>query len=142
MSLDSPTKTERFLAWVRTPNGVKAVLWCVGGLIVLGVFLYATAQVSDWWKGREIDKLKANVNVAVDKLKASQNTVAEAKKEEAVALQAVNNAVQDYTMKTNATDGAKAETNRALQNMANAVNANRNIGITASDLEKRLNEIP
>jgi len=142
MALDNPTKIERFLVWARTPKGIKAMLYCFCGLVILGLSLYIVAQVSDWWQGREIDKLKSNVNVALDNLKTAQNTIVEAKKEEAVALQAVNNAVQDYTMKTNATDGAKAETNRALQNMASAINANRNVSITANDLEKRLNEIP
>ncbi len=141
MALDNPTKIERFLAWVKTPNGIKALLYAGGAIVALGLFLWATSYATKWWQGREIDKLKANVNAATKTLEESQANVAAAKKEEQMALQNVNTAVIDYTEKTNATDAAKLDTNRAMQNMANAVNANRNVNLNIGDLEKRLNEI-
>ena len=142
MPLDNPTKLERLFAWIKTPKGVKVALYCLGGIVLLGIVLYIASATSEWWSGRQIDKLKANVNAATKELEQSQANVAKAKQEEQLALQNVNAAVADYTTKTNATDAAKAETDRALRNMANAVNANRNVNLNISDLEKRLNEIP
>lgn len=141
MSLDNPTKTERLLAWIKTPKGIKVALYCLGGIVLLGAILYVASATREWWSGRQIDKLKANVNVATKELEQSQANVAKAKQDEQLALQNVNAAVIDYTEKTNATDAAKLDTNRAMQNMANAVNANRNVNLNISDLDKRLNEI-
>lgn len=141
MPLDNPTKFERLLKWVQTPKGIKVALYCLGALVLLGGILWAVSATQEWWSGRQIDKLKANVNVATKELEQSQANVAKAKQDEQLALQNVNVAVADYTTKTNATDAAKAETDRALRNMANAVNANRNVNLNISDLERRLSEI-
>ena len=116
-------------------------LTIIGLVIVLLFAWWGLTRVYDWYGTRQIDKLKANVNAATEELKQAQANVQQDKIDEAVKLEQVKAATNQYVEAVNATDAAKAETNRALTNLSNAVNANHPVNITADDLQKRLDEL-
>ena len=116
-------------------------LTIIGLVIVLLFAWWGLTRVYDWYGTRQIDKLKANVNAATEELKQAQANVQQDKVDEAVKLEQVKAATNQYVEAVNATDAAKAETNRALTNLSNAVNANHPVNITADDLQKRLDEL-
>ena len=116
-------------------------LTIIGLVIVLLFAWWGLTRVYDWYGTRQIDKLKANVNAATEELKRAQANVQQDKIDEAVKLEQVKAATNQYVEAVNATDAAKAETNRALTNLSNAVNANHPVNITADDLQKRLDEL-
>ena len=116
-------------------------LTIIGLVIVLLFAWWGLTRVYDWYAVRQIDKLKANVNAATEELKQAQANVQQDKVDEAVKLEQVKAATNQYVEAVNATDAAKAETNRALTNLSNAVNANHPVNITADDLQKRLDEL-
>ena len=116
-------------------------LTIIGLVIVLLFAWWGLTRVYDWYGTRQIDKLKANVNAATEELKQAQANVQQDKIDEAVKLEQVKAATNQYVEAVNATDAAKAETNRALTNLSNAVNANHPVNITADDLQKRLEEL-
>ena len=116
-------------------------LTIIGLVIVLLFAWWGLTRVYDWYGTRQIDKLKANVNAATEELKQAQANVQQYKIDEAVKLEQVKAATNQYVEAVNATDAAKAETNRELTNLSNAVNANHPVNITADDLQKRLEEL-
>ena len=116
-------------------------LTIIGLVIVLLFAWWGLTKAYDWYGTRQIDKLKANVNAATEELKQAQANVQQDKVDEAVKLEQVKAATNQYVEAVNATDAAKAETNRALTNLSNAVNANHPVNITADDLQKRLDEL-
>ena len=142
MSLTDPTKFDKLIEWLSTPSKArKALVYAVIGIIALGAILWAANSISNRWSNRQIDKLKANVNAAMVDLQQSQVNIAVGKEIERQALENVNVATQQFTEAVNATDSAKTETNRALQNLASAVNSNRPVNITVDQLEKQLKEL-
>ena len=116
-------------------------LTIIGLVIVLLFAWWGLTRVYDWYGTRQIDKLKANVNAATEELKQAQANVQQDKVDEAVKLEQVKAATNQYVEAVNATDAAKAETNRALTNLSNAVNNQHPVNITADDLQKRLDEL-
>ena len=141
MSLDNPTTFEKVIAYIKGFLPIK--IWLIlGGLVIVLLFAWwGLTRVYDWYGTRQIDKLKANVNAATEELKQAQANVQQDKVDEAVKLEQVKAATNQYVEAVNATDAAKAETNRALTNLSNAVNANHPVNITADDLQKRLDEL-
>lgn len=141
MSLDNPSRVERAIkAWVGF--GYKRyVVYGVLALFLIGGVLYLFEAGGNWNNSRKIDKLKANVNAAVDKLAESQANVAKAKLDEAVQLDRVKKDTEALVVATNATDAAKKETNRALDNLNSAVNANRSVDVTGDNLKRQIKEL-
>lgn len=119
----------------------KQLLYAVIGLALLAGVLFGIQQTRSWWGTRKIDKLKANVNSTMGDLKNAQANIAKDKQDEAVQLDRVKSATNAVIEATNSTNAAKTETNRALGNLANAVNANHQVDVTAEDLHKRLQEL-
>ncbi len=142
MSLVNPNTFEKVWNWLTTASPArKALTYALLGLIVLGGLLFAIDRVSGWYHQRQIEHLKANVNAATDELKGIQANVVIEKVLANQAMENVNVAVKEYANAVNATDTARGETNRALQNMSNAVNGNRPVGVTANDLDRQLKEL-
>jgi len=142
MSLVSPTFWDKVIIWLKTPSASRKVaIYCLGALIVFAGLLFAIDRVSGWRSNRQIDKLKANVNVAMQDLQQAQTNIAVEKKLEQQALENVNVATKEYADAVNATVTAKTETNRALQNLASAVNGNRPVNITVNQLEQQLKDL-
>lgn len=141
MSLENPTILDKTINWLKASANRRIIIYVVAALFVIGLVLFAFDRCGNWKNNRQIEKLRTNVSLATNELKQVQSNIANAKQDEAVKLQAVNIAVNDYTAKSNATDAAKAATNQAIVNMQSAVNANKSVDVTASDLENQLKEI-
>jgi molecular chaperone DnaK (HSP70) len=110
-------------------------------LIALGGTLFLLDRISGWWSGRKIDQARANVNAATQELKDAQANVAKEKQAEAVALEKVKIETNTYLEAVNASDDARTQTNQAIQNMQSAINANRDVNITADQLDQKLKEL-
>ena len=141
MTLANPTTTEKVIEFFKNDPRKRYVLWLFLGLVVLAGLLFLADRVTGWKDRREIEEKRAAINAALSNLANAQGNLQQDKIAEARHKQDVINKTERYMDAINATDAARAETNRALQNLNSAVNANRNIGITAADLEKRLNEV-
>lgn len=141
MSLTEPTKAEKVIEFFRSDPRRRIVLWAVLGLVVLGALLFAADKVTGWRDRRAIEQKKQAINAAIGNLANAQNELQRDRIAEAVHKQDVINRTEKYLEAVNATDAARAETNRALENLNSAVSSGRNAGITADALEKRLNEI-
>ena len=141
MSLPEPTTLERVVTFFRTDPRRRIVLWALFGVVVLVALLFAADRISGWRTRHDIDHKRREINAALANLANVQDRLQRDRQDEAVAAQEVIRRTEDYVNAVNATDAARAETNRALQNLNSAVNAGRNAGITADALEKRLNEV-
>ena len=141
MSLPEPTTLERVVTFFRTDPRRRIVLWAILGVVVLGALLLAADRITGWRDQRDIDRKRQEINSALTNLANAQDRLQRDRMDEAVAAQDVIRKTEDYVNAVNATDAARVETNRALQNLNSAVNAGRNAGITADALEKRLNEV-
>lgn len=141
MSLPEPTTLERVVTFFRTDPRRRIVLWAILGVVVLGALLFAADRITGWRDQRDIDRKRQEINSALANLANAQDRLQRDRMDEAVAAQDVIRKTEDYVNAVNATDAARVETNRALQNLNSAVNAGRNAGITADALEKRLNEV-
>ena len=141
MSLAEPTKVEKAIEFFRSDPRRRILLWAVLGLVVLGGLLFMADKVTGWRDRRAIEQKKAEINAAIGNLANAQNELQRDRIAEAVHKQDVINRTEKYLEAVNATDAARAETNRALENLNSAVSSGRNAGITADALEKRLNEI-
>lgn len=141
MSLTEPTRAEQFIAFFRTDSRRKIVLWAVLALVALGGLLYVADRVTGWRDRSTIDRKRQEINTALSNLANVQDRLQRDRTDEAVAAREVIRRTEDYVNAVNATDAARVETNRALQNLNAAVNAGRNAGIVANDLEKRLKEV-
>jgi len=119
----------------------KQMLYALGGLILLGGVLFGIQKCGDWRAGRKIDKLKANISIATKELANVQANIDADKIDEAKKLEDVKLATNSYIDATSATDAGKKELKQALQNVNSAVAANRPIGTTASDLNRRIAEL-
>lgn len=116
----------------------KVIGYAVLGLIVLGLVLFGAQQCNKYVADKKADKLKANVNAALEDIKAAQANKAATDVEIAVAVNNLQQATNEALEATNATDAARAETNKALANVNAAVAANRPIGTTAEDVKRQL----
>lgn len=141
MSLDNPSRVEKAIKAWEGFGYKRYVVYGLLALFLIGVVLYLFEAGGNWNNSRKIDKLKANVNAAVDKLAESQANVAKAKQDEAVQLDRVKKDTEALVVATNATDAAKQETNRALDNLNSAVNANRSVDVTGDNLKRQIKEL-
>lgn len=118
------------------------ILWiglaCVVGLLLLW---YVITQMQACSSTRAIDKAKVAVNAALANLSNAQANLQADKIEEAKRVEDVKVATNVALEAANATQAARSETNKALANLSNAVNANVPVGTTAEDLNKRLEEL-
>jgi hypothetical protein len=130
---------ENALAFVKEHKRLVTIV--VGLIAVLLLSWYILTKGEAWYGNRQIDKARANVAIATQDLQKAQANVNQDNVDVAVKLENVKLATNQYVEAVNATDAAKAETNRALTNLSNAVNNNHPVGITADDLQKRLDEL-
>lgn len=141
MTLANPTTAEKVIEFFKSDPRKRVVLWMVLGLVVLAGLLFIADRVTGWRDKRVIEVKRAEINAALANLANAQDNLERDKIAEIQHKQDVIEKTERYLNAINATDSARAETNRALQNLGSAVNANRNVGITVADLEKRLNEV-
>lgn len=139
--MTNPTTTEKVIELFKSDSRKRVVLWVILGLVALAGVLFLADRVTGWRDRRAIESKRTEVNTALANLAAAQSNLQRDKIVEAEHKQDVINKTERYMDAINATNAARGETNRALENLNSAVNANRNIGITAAELEKRLNEV-
>ena len=122
-------------------NRYRIIIIAIALLALLGLVLFTFDRCGGYFSNRQIDKIKANVNAATEDLKAVQANIQKEKQAEAAALERVKIETNTYLGAVNASDAARAETNRAIQNMQSAINGNRPVNITADELDRRLREL-
>jgi hypothetical protein len=108
----------------------------VGLLVLIGVVAGLIGWIGDWSFTRSIDKKKANVNAAIDEVKAINANIEAEKKALANAMTNVAIAKDDYLESVNATDGAREAVNASIERMKQA--ANRSGNVNARDVEEAM----
>lgn len=129
MSLTDPSIIERLKPY-------KLLIIGVGLLVLIGVVAGLVGWIGDWRFGRDIDRKKANVNVAIDQIKAINANIAAEKKALDEALTNVAVAKDDYLEATNASDGAREAVNASIERMKQAANTKGNVN--AADVEEAM----
>lgn len=139
MTLDNPTTLEKVIAFIT--NYKRFIVIAGLFLVLVGSALYLEKCGKQWEANRSIKKTQQVIANNVDTIKNANGEIAnlESKKIEATAN--VNAAVKDLQEATYGLDNAKAETNQALANLNQAVNANANIDATAQDVLKALEKL-
>jgi preprotein translocase subunit SecF len=141
MSLTDPNILEKIIAAWRVFAYKKILLYAILGLVILGATLFAFDRYGKWRDSRDRTKLQANVNIALKELANVKADVTKDKQDEAVAIEKVKEATNSYIDAQNASTEARNAVNQALVNLQTQVNANKPVGTTAADLERRLNEL-
>jgi hypothetical protein len=131
MSLENPNKFEKLMAWPY----LKVTAVGVGLLIVIGLVAFGVEKCGDWRFDRSIDRKKANVNAAVNELKAVNANIAAEKKTEQEIIANIKVHTDDYLEAVNTTDGTREAVNAAIERMKLAANSNRG-NVNAADVEE------
>lgn len=104
-----------------TPKVWRIIGICAGALFVLGLVLFTLDKCSSYFTNRDIEKRKANVNAILSNIQAVESGQIVATKEQLAAEKAkAELETKELLENIEATDAAKAETNAALANLANA----------------------
>jgi hypothetical protein len=114
----------------------KLLIIGVGLLVLIGVVAGLIGWIGDWSFTRSIDNKKANVNAAIDEVKAINANIEAEKKALANAMTNVAIAKDDYLESVNATDGAREAVNASIERMKQA--ANRSGNVNARDVEEAM----
>lgn len=141
MSLENPSWAEIFVDWFRADRTHRIYVWLVVGIIAIGGTLFALDRVSGYKRDRDIKNARIAVNSAAQDLKDAQSKAIPDQIDVVVKTEKMKEAVNAAVLAVNSTDAQKVEVNRASQNLANAVAANRPVDVTAADIEKRLDEL-
>lgn len=141
MALDDPTQFEKALTSLREFTHWRAVGSVLTGLFILGLVLFVVDRCGTWRENSRIKKAQINVNLALGNLANAQNQLDQDRNALPVAVEDVKRNANAYVEAVNATTEARIATNRALQNLSNAVNNNRPVDVTANSLQKQLDEL-
>jgi hypothetical protein len=141
MSLDNPSKFERTVSWFSGLSlAVKAVVILLPILLVLGAALWFSDMWTGYFADRKADKLKANINAAVDTALSIEKGVANLEIKQEGQLVAANIAVQEFLDEVGASEEQRIESNRALANVEAAKNTPM-ANVTAQELKEILGRL-
>lgn len=118
----------------------RPLLIAAGLLVVLGLVLFAFDRCGTYFAGKDIDKLKSNANAGLANAAKIESEIDVLKGRQAAELEAVKRDTEKLLDAVNATNAAREETNRALQNVNAARNSNT-VGITAEQLAEKLRRL-
>lgn len=141
MSLDSPTKFDKFIESVKGFKHWNIVLILVGILVLVGGIFFVIDGVGSWWTGRGNNKRQANINALISNIATKEGTIANLQTEIAIEKSHLVEETQEHLKDVNATVEAKTETNKALANLEKAKNTNTT-NSSVQDLEKILEKLP
>lgn len=102
---------------------------CVAGLFVFGAVLFGIDRCSSFRFASKQDKLKANVNTTIQQIENRNAVMANLKEQQAADIERVRIENEEYQEAQKLTDAAKAETNKAIENMKNAARTNGNVSV-------------
>jgi len=126
-----PSKFRKAVDWITTASPTRRiVVVCIVGLLLLLAVLFTVDRCGNYLFARKQDKLKANVNAALSNIEQRNAVIANLKEQQAVETKDVENNAKEYLEAQQASDAAKAETDKAIENMKKAANANGNVSIT------------
>lgn len=111
---------------------------CFAGLVLLW---YLFTQVQSCRTDRAIKKDLRAVNAATKEVANAQIVVIQAQANVNAAVEKVKEATNAVVVATQASEAGQRDVNTAVQNLANAVAANRPVDVNAADLERRLNDL-
>ncbi len=109
--------------------------------MLIGAVLFTFDKCSTWNSNRKIENARKDVSAALSNLANAQANLTTDRIEEARRVEDVKVATNTLLEAQNASEEARTQTNATLANLSNAINANRPVGTTAEDLERRLNEL-
>lgn len=137
MSLAEPSLFDKIVAMFK----IRAV-YIGAALILLLVFVwFGITKCSEWGARREIDQMKANVNIALQDLTNAQSNLHVDQTDVAVKEDRLKEATNQLLDAANATDVSRIEANKALANFISSHNANLPSGTTADDLQRKLDSL-
>lgn len=118
------------------------ILWItVAAIVGLGVLLYLLTSVDSCRFQSKQDKLKANVNTAIQEIGNINTQIANLNERKAEVKEGIKRDTEDLVKSIDGHEEAKKATNAALANYANAVNSNSNVDRSAEDILKKLEEL-
>ena len=141
MSLDNPSRLDLFLRGFRDNPNRRIYLYCGVGLLTILAVLFALDRFGGYKRDRDIKNARIAVNGAAKDLKDAQNAVVVDQVDVAVKTIRMQEAVNAAVLAVETTETQKLEVNRAAQNLANAVAANRPVDVSAADIEKKLDAL-
>ena len=106
------------------PQTWKAIGIAVGLLAVLGFVLFAFDRCGSYFDNRDIEKRKAKIANTVAQIETKEAVIANLQTEIAVEKEQAKRDTLELLENVNATNEAKAETDKALANLDAARNAN------------------
>jgi hypothetical protein len=134
MSLENPTFLEKATAIAFSKTGLLILGLAI---VLIGSVLWMTDCGSGYFFNRGIEKLKTNVNVAVQEAANIKREEANLEQRKIEANANVNAAVSELQRETYGHEQDKAETNKALANFNKALATNGDIDRTAEDLKRQ-----
>ena len=122
--------------WYDKLKPYKFAIVGVALLLLIGAVAFTVDRCGVWSFTRDIDKKKANVNTAIDQLKAINANIAAEQKALNEAITNVAIAKDDYLEAVNTTDGTREAVNASIERMKKAANTNRTVN--AADVEEAM----
>lgn len=140
---------KRFRLWVQEDmkldweNIIKSrLLWiavaCVAGL---GLLLYLLSSVDSCRFQSKQDKLKSNVNSALQEISNINSQIANLNERKAEVREGIKHDTEALANSIYGREEAKKETNQAIANFERALNTNSNIDRSAEDILRLMKEL-
>ena len=142
MSLESPTKIERLVAWIGKASPRRRMLvYTVLGLVLIVAVLFGVQKCSDWRFDRGVRKDKQKIANTLGEIANIKSEQANLALQEAEKRGELKKDMEDLANKTFGRDEAKQAANAALANFNAALASNSNVDRTSDDILKKLEEL-
>ena len=145
MALDNPNAIDKIRIWLqdalltwRAFKYKRVLIYSLLGLILFAGVLFAMDRYENWRRNAQINKARQDVNVAMQDLANVKSNVNADKDKASQAVANLQVATNTLVSATDASEAARTQTNAALANVAQAVNANLPTNTTADDLKRQL----
>ncbi len=145
MSLTNPNIIDKIRIWLQDAHLTwtafkykRVLIYSLLGLILFAGVLFAMDRYENWRRNAQINKARQDVNVAMQDLANVKSNVNADKDKASQAVANLQMATNTLVSATDASEAARTQTNAALANVAQAVNANLPTNTTADDLKRQL----
>lgn len=118
----------------------KIIAIVVGLAILLFVIMWMFAGLDEWWFGRGVRKDKEGIKTEVNALVETEKQIANLEVQREIQKERIQEAANGYAGAINATDQQSNTIATAVNQMQQAVNANRG-NVNTADFDKLLEDL-
>lgn len=129
-------------------NKTKLIIIGLALLLGVGIILFASDRISNWWSGRSITADKKAIKDKGEEIKVLTNQIEDLKQQRAEKVGEFKELTNSYVNASVADNTARAEIPQAAQevsqaaaNLANVVNSNSNVNATVDDINQKLDKL-